>query len=89
MTDNGADAEYFFSKKTEFRAMIIVPTLSAHRYTQALKSPKYRADTPMILVPTLRVVMHFVTLCVTLQPWRIIRFGPRYRQRQSLRLLCA
>ncbi|PYD19326.1 hypothetical protein DND47_01620 [Pseudomonas syringae pv. syringae] len=66
MTDNGANAEYFFSKKTEFRAMIIVPTLRAHRYTQALKSPKYRADTPMILVPTLRVGMQFVTLRVTL-----------------------
>ncbi|SDO49022.1 hypothetical protein SAMN05216596_101545 [Pseudomonas congelans] len=26
-TDNRTNAEYFFSKKTEFRAMIIVPAL--------------------------------------------------------------
>ena len=26
-TDNRTNAEYFFSKKTEFRAVIIVPTL--------------------------------------------------------------
>lgn len=29
------------------------------------QSPKNEADTPIILVPTLRAVMHFVTLCVT------------------------
>ncbi|GFZ58959.1 hypothetical protein PSE10B_29950 [Pseudomonas amygdali pv. eriobotryae] len=37
------------------------------------------ADTPIMLFPTLRVVMHFVTLCVTSQPWGAIQSGPRYR----------